>query len=204
MGQTVTRCYRVEGMVCSACQAAVERATMRLPQVTSAHASASEGTLEVTYVAGVDANAVEDALIQAVFDSGYEVVGKARAEKSQPAGETGHAGTSQSPGFATRFGSSQPAVNAAYPRASQPTGSAACAGVSQPAKPIAQAGASQLAGSAIKTGASQSAGPAARAGFSQSARETAHPGVSQPTGSAARWGLAGRKASCTGRGIAGE
>ena len=176
-------------MVCSACQAAVERAAMRLPQVTSAHASASEGTLEVTYVAGVDANAVEDALIQAVFDSGYEVVGKARAEKSQPAGETGHAGTSQSPGFATRFGSSQPAVNAAYPRASQPTGSAACAGVSQPAKPIAQAGASQLAGSAIKTGASQSAGPAARAGFSQSARETAHPGVSQPTGSAARAGV---------------
>ena len=201
MGQTVTRCYRVEGMVCSACQAAVERAAMRLPQVTSAHASASEGTLEVTYVAGVDANAVEDALIQAVFDSGYEVVGKGRAEKSQPAGETGHAGASQSAGFVTRFGSSQLAGNAAHPGASRPTGSAARAGVSQPAnptaqagasqsaKPIAQAGASQLAGSAIKTGASQSAGPAARAGFSQSARETAHAGASQAVGSGTRTGV---------------
>ena len=148
MGQTVARRYRVESMVCSACQAAVERAVMRLPQVTSARASASEGTLEVTYVAEVDADAVEDALIQAVFASGYEVVGKARAEKSQPAGETGHAGASQSAGFVTRFGSSQLAGNAAHPGVSQPTGSVMHAGASQVNEPATHATAPQLGGSA--------------------------------------------------------
>lgn len=122
MGQTVTRCYRVEGMVCSACQAAVERAALLLPQVSSAHASAREGTLEVTYAVGVNADAVEGALIQAVFGSGYEVVGGARAEKSQPAGETGHAGASQSAGPATRDKAPRSATHATAP---QPAGSAA-------------------------------------------------------------------------------
>ena len=191
MGQTVTRCYRVEGMVCSACQAAVERAALLLPQVSSVHASASKGTLEVTYAGGIDADAAEGALFQAVFASGYEVVGKAYAKKSQPAGETRHAGASQSAGFATRFGPSQLAGNAAHPGVSQPTGSvmhagasqstglAAPAGASQSAKPTAQAGASQPAGSAIKTGASQAVGPATRFGSSQLAGNAAHPGASQ-------------------------
>lgn len=178
MGQTVTRCYRVEGMVCSACQAAVERATMRLPQVSSVHASASEGTLEVSYAGGVDADAAEGALFQAVFASGYEVVGKARAEKSQPAGETGHAGASQSAGFATRFGSSQLAGNAAHPGTSQPTGSAMHAGASQAAGSAAPAGASQAVESTACTGASQPAGLAAPDGASQSAGSAARAGVS--------------------------
>ena len=173
MGQTVARRYRVEGMVCSACQAAVERAVMRLPQVTSARASASEGTLEVTYVAEVDADAVEDALIQAVFASGYEVVGKAYAKKSQPAGETGHTGASQSAGFVTCFGSSQLAGNAAHPRVSQPTGS------------VMHAGTSQSTGSAAPAGASQADKPATRSNTPQLAGWAAHPGVSQPAGSAA-------------------
>ena len=185
MGQTVTRCYRVEGMVCSACQAAVERAALLLPQATSAHASASEGTLEVTYAVGVDADAVEDALIQAVFDSGYEVVSKARAKKSQPARENEHAGASQSAGFATCFGWSQLAGNAAHPGASQPTGSVMHAGASQSAGSAAPAGASQSAGSAAPAGASQSAGSAAPAGASQADKPATHATAPQPAGSAA-------------------
>ena len=136
MGQTVTRCYRVEGMVCSACQAAVERAAMLLPQVTSAHASANEGTLEVTYAVGVDADAAEGALIQAVFGSGYEVAGGAHAEKSQPAGETEHVGASRPAGSVTHAGTPQPAKPAAP------------AGASQADKPATHATAPQLAGSA--------------------------------------------------------
>ena len=178
MGQAVTRRYRVEGMVCSACQAAVERAAMRLPQVSSVHASASEGTLEVSYAVGVDADAAEGALFQAVFASGYEVVGKARADKSQPAGETGHAGASQSAGFATRFGSSQLAGNAAHPGTSQPTGSVMHAGASQPTGSAAPAGASQAVESTACTGASQPAGLAAPDGASQSAGSAAPAGVS--------------------------
>ena len=135
MGQTVTRCYRVEGMVCSACQAAVERAAMRLPQVSSAHASASEGTLEVTYAVGIDADAAEGALIQAVFDSGYEVVGGARPEKSQPAGSVVHT------------------------EAPQPARSTAHAGASQLARPTTHVGARQSAGPAACNKAPQSAVP---------------------------------------------
>lgn len=161
MGQAVTRCYRVEGMVCSACQAAVERAAMRLPQVSSVHVSAREGTLEVTYVTGIDADVAEGALVQAVFASGYEVVGGTRAEKSQPAGETWHAGASQSAGFATRSGSSQLARNTTHP------------------------GASQLAGSAAPAGASQSAESAARAGASPAAKPATHANTPQLAGSAA-------------------
>lgn len=125
MGQTVTRRYRVEGMVCSACQAAVERAAMRLPQVSSAHASASEGTLEVTHAVGVDADVAEGALIQAVFDSGYEVVGKARAEKSQPARENEHAGASQPAGSVVHAGESQTVESAVHAGSSQSAGPAA-------------------------------------------------------------------------------
>lgn len=196
----------MEGMVCSACQAAVERAVMRLPQVTSAHASASEGTLEVTYAAGVDANTVEDVLIQAVFASGYEVVGKAYAKKSRPAGETGHAGASQSAGFATRFGSSQLAGNAAHPGASQPAGSVMHAGASQSTGSAAPAGASQSAGSAAPAGASQAVESTACTGASQSAGSAAHPEASQPAGSVARAGvsLAAKPAAPAGASQADE
>ena len=76
MGQAVTRHYRVEGMVCAACQATVERAAMRLAQVSSARASASEGTLEVTYAGGADVDVAEGMLGQAIHDSGYELVGE--------------------------------------------------------------------------------------------------------------------------------
>ena len=176
-------------MVCSACQAAVEQAVMRLPQVSSARASASEGTLEVTYAVGVNADAVEGALIQAVFNSGYEVVGGARPEKSQPAGSVVHAESSQSAGPATRFGSSQLAGNAAHPGASQTVGSVMHTGASQPTGAAAPAGASQPAGSTACTGASQLAGSAAPTGASQAVGPAAHPGASQPTGSAARAGV---------------
>lgn len=197
MGQTVTKCYRVEGMVCSACQAAVERATMHLPQVSSAHASAREGTLEVTYAVGVEADAAEGALVQAVFDSGYEVVGKAYAKKSQPARETEHVGTSQSAGSATCSGSShlarnithlgvsQSAGSVTHAEASQAVESTACTGVSlpawsvthagtpQPARPTTHAEKSQPAGSVVHTEAPQPAGSAAHAGASQTAGSVA-------------------------------
>ena len=153
----------MEGMVCSACQAAVERAAMRLPQVTSAHASASEGTLEVTYAVGVDADAAEGALIQAVFASGYEVVGGARTEKSQPAGETGHAGASQSAGSATCSGSSKPAGNAPHSGVSQPVGLAKHVGTSQSAGSAMHAGTPQPAGSVVHAGESQAVESAAHA-----------------------------------------
>ena len=172
MGQTVARRYRVEGMVCSACQAAVERAVMRLPQVTSAHASASEGTLEVTYAGGVDADAADGALFQAVFASGYEVVGNARAEKSQSAGETEYAGSSQSAGSSTCSGSSQLAGNAPNSGVSQPVGLAKHVGTSQSAGSAMHAGTSQPAGSIVHAGESQAVESAAHAGSSQSAGPT--------------------------------
>ena len=184
----------MEGMICSACQAAVERAVMRLPQVTSAHASASEGTLEVTYVAEVDADAVEDALIQAVFASGYEVVGKARAEKSQSAGETEYAGSSQSAGSSTCSGSSQPAGNAPNSGVSQPVGLAKHVGTSQSAGSAMHAGTSQPAGSIVHAGESQAVESAAHAESSQSAgpatrdkapRSATHATAPRPAGSAA-------------------
>lgn len=157
MGQTVTRHYRVEGMVCSACQAAVERAAMRLPQVSSAHASASEGTLEVTYAVGVDADAAEGALIQAVFDSGYEVVGKAYAKKSQPAGETEHTGVSLPAGSVTHAGTPQPARPTTHAEKSQPAGSVVHAGESQAVESAAHAESSQSAGPATRDKAPRSA-----------------------------------------------
>lgn len=166
MGQTVTRCYCVEGMICSACQATVERALMRLAQVSSAHASASEGTLEVTYAAGVDVDAAEDALIQAVFDSGYEVAGTARAKKSQPAREIGQAGSSQSAGNATHSGASQSAGNTTH------------LGILQ------HAGAPQSAGPATHAGAPQFAEPNAHAGASEPARSATHAGAPRPGESA--------------------
>lgn len=184
-------------MVCSACQAAVERAVMRLPQVTSAHASASEGTLEVTYAAGVDANAVEDALIQVVFDSGYEVVGKAYAKKPQPARENEHAGASQSAESATCSGSSQLARNnthlgvsqsagsVTHAEASQAIESAARTGVSLPAESVTHAGAPQPAKPTTHAETSQPTGLAEPAGASQPAGSAAPASTSQPVGSAA-------------------
>ena len=206
MGQTVTRCYRVEGMVCSACQAAVERATMRLPQVSSVHASASEGTLEVSYAGGVDADAAEGALFQAVFASGYEVAGGARAEKSQSARETEragvsqparsamHAGTSQPAGSAMHAGASQAVESAACTEASQSAGSVTHAGTPQPARPTTHANTPQPAGSVVHAGESQAVESAAHAGSSQSAgpaacdkapRSAMHATAPQPAGLAA-------------------
>ena len=194
MGQAVTRRYRVEGMVCSACQAAVERAVMRLSQVSSAHASTSEGTLEVTYAVEVDADAAEGALIQAVFNSGYEVVGGARPEKSQPARETGYAESSQSTGSTTCSGSSKPAGNALHSGvsqlvglakhvgASQSAGSAMHAGTPQPAGSVVHAGESQAVESAAHAESSQSAGPATR---DKAPRSAMHAPAPQLAGSAA-------------------
>ena len=176
-------------MVCSACQAAVERAALLLPQVTSAHASASEGTLEVTCAAGVDADAVEGALIQAVFDSGYEVVGGARPEKSQPARETEYAESSQSTGSTTCSGSSKPTGNAPHSGVSQPVGLAKHVGTSQSAGSAMHAGTPQPAGSVVHTGESQAVESAAHAESSQSAgpatRDKApRAAAPQPAGSA--------------------
>lgn len=196
----------MEGMVCSACQAAVERAAMLLPQVTSAHASANEGTLEVTYAVGVDADAAEGALIQAVFDSGYEVAGGARAEKSQSARETEragvsqparsamHAGTSQPAGSAMHAGASQAVESAACTEASQSAGSVTHAGTPQPARPTTHANTPQPAGSVVHAGESQAVESAAHAGSSQSAgpaacdkapRSAMHATAPQPAGLAA-------------------
>lgn len=165
---------------------------MRLAQVSSARASASEGTLEVTYAGGVDVDAAEAALGQAILDSGYELVGKRHAEESrfagpvapasapqaaestshadapQAAGPTVHAGTSQAAGFAPRVKAPQ---SAAHAGARQAVGPAACTGASQPAGPAARANtpqsaaharASQPASSTAPAGTPQPAGPTAR------------------------------------------
>lgn len=179
---------------------------MRLPQVTSAHASASEGTLEVTYAVGVDADVAEGALIQAVFDSGYEVVGGAHAEKSQSARETEragvsqparsamHAGTSQPAGSAMHAGASQAVESAACTEASQSAGSVTHAGTPQPARPTTHANTPQPAGSVVHAGESQAVESAAHAGSSQSAgpaacdkapRSAMHATAPQPAGLAA-------------------
>ena len=76
MGQAVRRRYRVRGMTCPACQAAVERAALRLPQVRTAQASVAQGVLEVTYASGAEARASEGALAEAVQASGYEMVAR--------------------------------------------------------------------------------------------------------------------------------
>lgn len=76
MGQAVRRRYRVCGMTCPACQAAVERAAERVPQVCTACASVAEGTLEVTYASASEARSAEGALAEAVRASGYELLAK--------------------------------------------------------------------------------------------------------------------------------
>ena len=190
MGQAITRRYRVEGMVCAACQATVERTAMRLAQVSSAQASANKGTLEVTYAVGVDVDATEVALGQAILDSGYELVGGCagkppvesteRARMSQPASLNAHSVTPHAAGSTAHAEvpqSAEPATRANTPQ------SAARAGASQPAGPAANAGTRQAAGSAAHAGASQSAASAARANAPQS---TAHAGASQPAGPTAR------------------
>ena len=173
-------------MVCSACQAAVERAALFLPQVTSAHASASEGTLEVTYAVGIDTDAAEGALIQAVFDSGYEVVDGAHAEKSQPARENEHAGESQAVGSDTHTGVSQTAKPTAQAGASQLAGSAMHAGASQAVESTACTGVSPAAKPATPAGVSQADEPVTRAETSQAVGLAAHAGSSQSAGPATR------------------
>ena len=103
----------MEGMVCAACQATVERAAMRLAQVSSAQASASKGTLEVTYAAGVDVDAAEIALAQAILDSGYELVGERHAKESLPSGPAARAGIPEPAGSAAHAGTPQAAGSTA-------------------------------------------------------------------------------------------
>ena len=160
----------MEGMVCAACQATVERTAMRLAQVSSAQASANKGTLEVTYAVGVDVDATEVALGQAILDSGYELVGEGCAKGSQPAGSP---------------------QSAAHAGASQPVGPTALAGASQTAGPAARAEASQTVESAAHAMESQAVGPTAHADTARSARSVADVGASRPAARAGTTQAAG-------------
>ena len=159
----------MEGMVCAACQATVERAAMRLAQVSSAQASASKGTLEVTYAAGVDVDAAEIALAQAILDSGYELVGERHAKESLPSGPAARAGIPEPAGSAAHAGTPQAAESAVRVVESQAAGSVIHAGVSQSAESSAPTSAPQPAASSARHKAPQ---PGAHAGTPQAAGST--------------------------------
>jgi copper chaperone len=66
-----TTTYRVEGMTCGHCVAAVESEVGAIAGVTSATADLASGRLDVTADQDVDAAQVQ----AAVAEAGYEVVG---------------------------------------------------------------------------------------------------------------------------------
>ncbi len=72
MGETVTRRFKIEGMACTACEAAVERAAKRVAGVAWAKASLTEELLEAGYAEDADADAVDKALAAAIEAAGYE------------------------------------------------------------------------------------------------------------------------------------
>lgn len=62
--------YRVSGMSCAHCEAAVEREVAELPGVEGVTVSAATGTLIVTSAVPVD----PDTVLGAVDEAGYEAV----------------------------------------------------------------------------------------------------------------------------------
>jgi copper chaperone CopZ len=65
-----TRVYQVEGMSCSHCQAAVERAVQSLAGVEEARVELASGRLTVRFASRPD----DDAVRRAVEEAGYRVV----------------------------------------------------------------------------------------------------------------------------------
>ncbi|MDO4836938.1 MAG: heavy metal translocating P-type ATPase [Clostridia bacterium] len=68
--QTMEKTLKVEGMMCGHCEAHVKQALEAIPQVDSAVASHTAGTVKVTLNAPVD----DAVLTKAVQDAGYKVV----------------------------------------------------------------------------------------------------------------------------------
>ena len=68
--QTMEKTLKVEGMMCGHCEAHVKQALEAIPQVDSAVASHTAGTVKVTLNAPVD----DAVLVKAVQDAGYKVV----------------------------------------------------------------------------------------------------------------------------------
>jgi len=62
--------YRVSGMSCGHCEAAVQSEVARIPGVNSVDVSAQTGRLIITSHAPIDANAV----LGAVDEAGYQAV----------------------------------------------------------------------------------------------------------------------------------
>ncbi len=68
--QTMEKTLKVEGMMCGHCEAHVKQALEAIPQVDTAVASHTAGTVKVTLNAPVD----DAVLVKAVQDAGYKVV----------------------------------------------------------------------------------------------------------------------------------
>lgn len=62
--------YRVSGMSCGHCEAAVQREVAQIPGVNDVTVSAATGRLVVTSAQPIDA----DAILDAVDEAGYEAV----------------------------------------------------------------------------------------------------------------------------------
>jgi Cu2+-exporting ATPase len=67
----MTKTLKIEGMMCSHCEARVKKALEALPQVESAEVSHEAGTAVVTLTGPVD----NDAMKKAVEEQDYKVLG---------------------------------------------------------------------------------------------------------------------------------
>ena len=119
MGEAVTRRFKIEGMACTACEAAVERAAKRTAGVMWAKASLADASLEAEYAEGADANAVGKALMAAIEASGYEATPlnarpcPAQAGPSGTVAPTGRIATGRMPGTVGGAGAPETRGNSA-------------------------------------------------------------------------------------------
>ena len=67
--------FKITGMVCAACSAAVTRVVTALPGVSGADVDHAGGTATVTYEGSVDA----EAICEAILDAGFDVQSSAAA-----------------------------------------------------------------------------------------------------------------------------
>lgn len=104
MGEAVTRRFKIEGMACTACEAAVEHAAKHAAGVVWAKANLADASLEAGFAEGADADAVDKALVAAIEASGYEATPldvrpcPAQAGASDTAAPAGHITTGRIPG----------------------------------------------------------------------------------------------------------
>ncbi len=66
----ITTKYRVTGMSCAHCEAAIQAEVSRIPGVQAVEVSARTGELILTSAAPID----KDAVVSAVDEAGYEAV----------------------------------------------------------------------------------------------------------------------------------